>query len=637
MYLLLPLAMQLLALTLPALSQPPQRFVLGAEGTTWQSGGNHRDPTVLIDPRTSGIVEDTTNAPGGSIEFDHHPGWISPLFFDPEENIAARVLEGEGSIFLQGAFYGAKSAGQLRGTVNGDHLVAFERRPDAFGVSPKIRDVWVLLDFAVPIGVHRVRFYPRNTVVPTPARPFQDDYLRAYELWVNPTATDIDAPDRLVERNTANSEPVVDIGLTPQYVRLIKLRSLAAVPYEIDEIEVYGTGYMAQGTYLSDIIDLEGRATIGPLRWVERAVGDSLFTKLAVRVRTGVDDTPIHYRKWVRNSQRQITSFREVYPTAYYNLDHTDRVPLGPEDTTNWSPWIKVENGRLAAAPMPRRYIQLRLDFAGGLFVTREIDRIEFEYLTPPIADALLAEVYPRLADAEEPATFRYAVRLRADGPVRGYDRLEIDTNVAATSIRQLKLDGRPLSFEVEFIREDGFALRFPLVDRDGAVLEFTFDLPIFRFGTTFSGRAYNSRTESVPQGLEPGNAALFGPDDIDEVSGLFVAIPKKQLGKLVGEIAVSTRIFTPNGDGINDSFDIFFNLLQLVQQAPVTLDILDLSGRQVCRVFSEKRGIGPVSKSWDGRDANGRLVPPGTYIWILKVEADAFDERHSGMFAVTF
>jgi hypothetical protein len=296
-----------------------------------------------------------------------------------------------------------------------------------------------------------------------------------------------------------------------------------------------------------------------------------------------------------------------------------------------------VENGGLAAAPIPRRYAQLRLEFKGGLFATREVDRIEFEYLVPPIADALRAEVYPRLAAAEEPATFRYAVLLRAHGPVRGYDRLEVDTNVAATRIRELRLDGRPLGFEVESIREDGFSLRFPLIDRDEAVLEFTFDLPIFRFGTTFSGRAYNSLAGSVPQRLEPGNAVVFGPDDIDQLSGLFVAIPKKQLGRLVGEIVVPFRVFTPNGDGINDLFEVSFNLLQLVRPASVALDVFDLSGRRVRRVFVEERGIGPVSKNWDGRDEHGRLVSPGTYVWVLKVEADAFTERHSGTLAVAY
>ena len=613
------------------------RFVLGAEGVTWGSGGEHRDPTVLFKRRGYSTREDTTNAPGGSIDFVHRPGWISPLFFEPDQNIAARVLDGDGSVFLEGGFYGVETARQLQGTLDGDHEVAFERRPDAFNVTPRIRDVWVLLDFAVPVGIHRVRFYPRNTVASTPLLPFQGDYLRAFELWVNPTATDIDAPDRLVARDTANEQPVVDIELAPQYVRLVKLRSLAAVPFEIDEIEVYGTGYMEEGRYLSDIVDLGDRAAVGPLRWVEATEGDPLFSGLAVRMRTGLDDTPFHYRKWVRNSEGVVDGFQEVYPTAYYNLDRRDQVPLGEEDDANWSPWTKVENGDLAAAPGPRRYLQLRMDFSGGLFATRAVDRIDFEYLVPPLADQLHAEVYPRLAAAEEPATFRYAVRLGADDPVRGFDRLVVDTNVAAAAVRQVKLDGEPYDFAVEYIREHGFALGFSLIERDGAVLEFTFDLPIFRFGTTFSGRVYNSQAPGVPQRLAPGQAADFGPDDSPELSGLFVAIPKKQLGKLVGKIEVPVRVATPNDDGVNDRFQLLFNLLQLVQPAPVAVDIFDLGGRRVRRVQAQERGVGPVLCRWDGRDAVGRLVPPGTYIWVLEVAADAFSERHMGAMAVAY
>ena len=99
---------------LAAEAQPAERFVLGAEGVLWSSGGNgRRDPTVLIKPRASGVREDTTNAPGDAIEFGARPGWISPLFFDPDENVASRVLEGAGFIFLQGAFYGVGIDEQL--------------------------------------------------------------------------------------------------------------------------------------------------------------------------------------------------------------------------------------------------------------------------------------------------------------------------------------------------------------------------------------------------------------------------------------------------------------------------------------------------------------------------------------------
>ncbi|MGY8823644.1 MAG: T9SS type B sorting domain-containing protein [Candidatus Latescibacterota bacterium] len=624
-------------LLLAGAAQAQQRFVLGAEGVSWQSGGQHRDPTVLFKLKGRSVREDTTNTPGDAIDFAHRPGWISPLFFDPDDNISARVLERDGLIFISGAFYGAREAEQLRGTVNGDHSVAFERRPSLEEATPKIRDVSVRLDFAVAVGIHRVRFYPRNTVVEAPFFPFQEDYLRSYELWVNPTETDLNTPDRLVRRNTTNEESVVDIEMAPQYVRFVKLRSLTTVPFELDEIEVYGTGYMAQGTYLSDIIDLGDRASIGPLRWLQAIVGDSLFSQLNVRVRTGTDDTPMVYQQWVRDSAGAPTGSTQVTPEEYYALERRDRAPLGEEDLTNWSPWATVENGELSTVPIPRRYAQLRLDFAGGLFNTHTVERIEFEYLVPPIADELLAEVYPRLAQAEEPATFRYAVRLGSRGEIRGFDRLEIDTNIAVTSVRELKVNGRPVDFELEDVRADAFALRFPLVQEDDTVLEFTFDLPIFRFGTTFSGRAYNTQAGSVAQLLQAGDAIEFAPDDHATLSGLFVAIPKAQLGKLVGEIAVSGRIITPNTDGINDAFSLSFNLLQLLKPAPVALEIFDLSGRRLHQTCTDERGIGPAACSWDGRLANGKLALPGTYIWVLQVEADAFKEKHMGTIAVAY
>ncbi|MBT4503440.1 MAG: hypothetical protein HOC74_37260 [Gemmatimonadetes bacterium] len=619
-------------------AQPVRTFVLGDGVNRWESGGNGREPTVLRRKfgKLGKFVEDSTNAPGEAIEFRHRPGWISPLFFDEEENIASRVLEGEGSISVHNMFYNAEVGAQLESMVNGDHRAAFERKPTPFNTAIEVRNIWVTFDFGIPVGVHRIRFYPRNTVVETSLYPFHNDFLRGYEVWVNATETDLDAPDFLRERNLGNESPVVDIELMPQYVRLVKLRSLTNVPFEIDEFEIFGTGYMSRGTYLSDILDLEDRATVGALRWVENAVGDPLFSQLSVRVRTGLDDSPVLYQEILRDAQRKKIGEREVTSEAYYQLYVLDRAPL-EEDAQNWSPWSTVENGGLINAPVPRRFAQVQLEFTGELFAAREVDRLAFDYLTPPIADTLRAEVFPRLAQAEEPASFRYAVQMRATGEVRGYDRLEVDTNVQVEEISAVRLNGEVLEFEVEEIRADGFALNFPLIRADGSVLEFSFDLPIFRFGTTFSGRVYNRVSGDVPQRLEPGNAASFGPDDIDELSNLFVAIPKRQLGKLVGEVVVERRVITPNGDGANDRFGIFFNLLQLVEPAPVSLELFDLAGRRVHTLFEEERGIGPVSREWDGRLESGELVLPGNYVWVLRVRADAFEERYSGVLAVVY
>lgn len=619
-------------------AQTVRTFRLGVGGLGWTSGGQSIDPEVLVRDSAQGRV-DTTNTPENAIEFLQRPGWISPRFFNPEENIAARVLLDRGSIRSPNSLLTSSSLLrlQLEGTVNGDHTVAFERKPTLANPEANARGILVILDFGTPVGIHRVRFYPRNTVVPTPATPFQNDYLRGYELLINERETNTaqNAPDELVKRDEKNETPIVDISLSPQYVRLVKVRSLATTPFELDEIEVYGTGYLSEATYLTDLIDLGDRATIGPVRWIEEVVGEPAFSSVGVRVRSGLDETPIVYRR------KGVGEFGdafllEVDGEEYYRLERFEQASL-IEDEDNWSPWKSAENGALVTAPGPRRYVQFRLDFKGRIFDARQVGRIEFDYLQPPIADTLRAEVFPRLADAEKPATFNYAVQLRANGAVRGYDRLEIDTNIQVAAIRNLRVNGVPIDFEILENQHDHFLLAFPLVDGDGDVLEFSFDLPIFRFGSTFSGRAYNSRWPTVPQILEPGNAVSFGPDDIDELAGLAVAIPQAQVGKLIGQIVLSTKTVTPNGDGINDELEIFFNLLQLTLPTPVAFELYDLAGRKVHTVFEQEHRIGPVSYRWNGRGRDGSRPLPGSYIWVMRVRADAFEEIHTGTIAIAY
>ena len=631
------------ALLLLALNAEAQvrTFVLGGVEHKWIGGGDGIDPEFLFGPRYRPQV-DTSNVLVGAVEFVHRPGWISPRFFDGAENIASLVLEGQGSVKVPNAATRRTDfrKAQLRGIVNGDHTVAFERKPTPFNPLVPAYGIWIILDFAQQVGVQRVRFYPRNTVAATPRQPYQDDFLRAYELWVNPRQTNrvSGAPDILVIRELENEDPVVDVAVRPQYVRLVKLRSLSEVPFEIDEIEVYGTGYMNQATYQTDLLDLGASATVGEVRWVEEEVGEAPFSRLTARVRTGLDDTPIIYRRRVgaEDPFSPSTTVAEVSAAEYWSLDRLERLPP-QEDEENWSPWQRVLNGGLVTAPGPRRFIQFQFAFAGRLFDTRLVDRLEFDYLRPPIADTLQAEVFPRLAEAEKPATFHYAVLLRANGAVRGYDALAVDSNAPVANIRNVRLDGQAVDFAVEYARQEGFRLSFALVHTDGAVLEFTYDLPIFRFGTTFSSRAYNSQFPTTPQIVAPGQVVDFGPEDQDELSGLAVEIPKPQIGKLVGEIAISTRVFTPNGDGVNDQFEMFFNLLQLVESAPVALDVFDLAGRRLHRAFAEERGIGPAHYSWDGRTAEGKLLAPGTYVWVLRVQADAFEERHLGTMGVAY
>ena len=631
----------LLFICLPTLifAQRANTFVLGSLSTPWRYGGNGIDPKVF----NNGKI-DTTNSPDYSIEYDRRPGWITPLYFETGENVSARVLSGGGSITSPDL--GFLFNEDLFGMVNQSPTVAFTRKPTPFEPDVNARNVRVILDFNTPVGVERVRFYPRNTIVQTPTHPFQNDFLRAFELWINPKKTSIVTPDILLVRNVENEDPVVDIKVPPQYVRLLKLKSLANIPFEIDEIEVYGTGFLQRATYLTDIIDLGQRATIGPVRWQEEAYGDSAFSSLTARVRTGLDSTPLSYNRVERGvdlNGNPIRTYIDIGPDAFFAMDFLDRGPIFI-DEENWSTWRPIGNGQIITAPTPREYVQFQFDFQGELFRTREMEQFEFDFLSPPLADRVVGEVFPRLMSAEAPATFRYAARLDryrdVDGnelPIYGYDRLEVDTNIKATEIREVKLDGELISYLVESVTEEGFSISFPIVTHDTAVLEFTFDLPIFRFGTTFSSRVINSMAPSVPQRVESGNAVDFGPGDDAALSSLAVSIPKPQIGKLVGEISLSSKFITPNEDGINDKIDVYFNILQITESAPVAFEIFDLSGRAVYTVFDRDLGIGPANFTWNGREDHGNVLSPGIYVWSLRVESDAFDEVHMGSVAVVY
>ena len=137
-------------------------FTLGGSQHPWDRGGDGTDPEFLSGSAFSPVV-DTTNTPGDHIEFRARRGWISPSFFDGRENIAGLVLEG-GRITAPNSstMSTALRRKQLQGTVNGDHDVAFERKPAPFQPIVPAFGIWIILDFGQRIGIERIRFYPRK-------------------------------------------------------------------------------------------------------------------------------------------------------------------------------------------------------------------------------------------------------------------------------------------------------------------------------------------------------------------------------------------------------------------------------------------------------------------------------------------
>jgi len=60
-----------------------------------------------------------------------------------------------------------------------------------------------------------------------------------------------------------NEEAVVDVRIPPQYVRQVRLKSLTSTGFEIAEFQVFGTGFVPEARYVSDIFDFGNLALLG--------------------------------------------------------------------------------------------------------------------------------------------------------------------------------------------------------------------------------------------------------------------------------------------------------------------------------------------------------------------------------------
>ena len=100
----------------------------------------------------------------------------------------------------------------------------------------------------------------------------------------------------------------------------------------------------------------------------------------------------------------------------------------------------------------------------------------------------------------------------------------------------------------------------------------------------------------------------------------------------VLGEVVASSNPFTPNGDGINDVVELAFPVFQVQGAKALVLEVYGLDGRSVQRIEQAAETAAGVQRlTWDGRDRQGRLLPPGLYVCRVGVEVDAEDEQTTG------
>ncbi|MEW6749450.1 MAG: gliding motility-associated C-terminal domain-containing protein [Candidatus Latescibacterota bacterium] len=528
--------------------------------------------------------------------------------------------------------------------VDGDSTSAFIHPPRIDFFRPGyFYSVAIFVDLGAPFPVERIRFATR------PDHP--ENLVREYDLFVNdgsPASQTAfgDPVWTLIRREGDNLQRVVELNLERQPVRHVYLHPGSWGPrtantgpgqtWEVAELEVYGRGFVPSSNYVSAPLDLGGPAALGEIRWAGHRQGRA---RVVVQTRSGSDADPELYwrRTGVGDQVSSVdTEGRPLTREAYLALPPSVRGGI-TQDLANWSVWHTYEfedglSGARTLSPSPRRFVQVRIQFLSDDLDGAQVDSLTLEYSQPPALDAAVGEIVPLTVEAGEPVRFTYAVRAVMGATQRGFDVLEVRTAALIDSVEQVRVDGAWVGFaaELDTATGHGFRVTFPRVAHDQSLLEVDFRGRVFRYGTPFNGAVSSAGSDEVALEVTPGDALPGAPGD-----GLKVRTSLE--GAVLGSLSVGPNPFSPNGDGANDALHLACALRRLTGPAWTTVAIYDLAGRLVRTVGHGPAGSALLQVTWDGRDAAGRLVPPGSYVYRIGVASDSGEEARAGVIAVSY
>ena len=500
-------------------------------------------------------------------------------------------------------------------------------------------------DFGARLLLERIRFYPRQEhLVDRFVESFRigisdGDPLKdgTRDVTVGQRGSDLDFD--IVHEFSENTEAVIDLKLPPVPIRrlLFEADENTRGIWEVAEIEIYGSGFVPFAGYVSNVIDLGAAASLGQLSWSGQ---QDEGAQVALSMRSGTDDDPnTYWRSTFRGGERTRydVNGRPLNLSSYNKLQRGEQDGI-THDTENWAFWGAAYDFERGAGPMvgdgPRRYVQIRADFTSTQQASSQLDYVQFAVSIPPVASEALAEIAPIAVPPGQVTSFTYKIKPKLASGDLGFDSIGIDTPSRAQSVSAVRISGMPVAFEVVEWEDEGFVVKIPRIDvqRTEELIEVDFAAEIFKFGTVFSGRIFDSeRPAEVPQSITAGDA-----DVLDDSNRLSVDLAR--FGeRTIRSLAVNPPVFSPNGDGINDVVQIDYDLLNLVGSVPVQAELYDLSGRSLGIVLDEQTASGRFSAQWDGRDGRGNLLPPGLYLLRLSVEADKGEDARQAILSIVY
>lgn len=539
--------------------------------------------------------------------------------------------------------------------VDGRDTTSTGERFKRFGVSQAGTSLF--FDLGTRFPANRIAFFPRQTGQDSQGRPYNDDFIRGYDLFVNDgeSFNQENVPIySLLKRADFTRESKTELSFPLQFIRYVRLDVTSANPFEIAEFQLFGSGFAPRGTYLSKVIDLGEPANFSRLHWTGeklRQEDDSLVAdpgaeaQISVQMRTGIDDTPQVYYQVVNRFTRAL---QEISESEYNSLSEDERGPI-EDDQVNWSLWSPAFTvpGQRIDLPSPRRYFQFQISLESGSILTgARVHSLGVEHAIPPLAQQLVGEIslleVPRpegnvpVVPAGVVSTFAYDVIADISEGDLGFDAIRIFTP-SPPEFKELWAGDPPAPIRPDSVAvgPDFLALSFAahrVVSRTPGILRIVFAAQVFQQGTFFTAEVFDTQSGESPQKVLPGDA---NPEVY--TNALRVLTSAESGRDILPVFQIVPRAFSPNGDGVNDRAEIAYILVQLVRPVETKVEIFDLLGRKVRTLFAGEEKSGAYTRAWHGEDEGGGLLPVGIYVVRASVNTDQGTFAHTGTVAVVY
>ena len=376
------------------------------------------------------------------------------------------------------------------------------------------------------------------------------------------------------------------------------------------ETLVFAVGHVAQVEMSSDFIDLgkiagDNRAkVIKSLHWEA-----DLPPGARIQARTRSGNALQENFRYFRKDGTEVTAEQYDQMPKALRGEIQSTIGIG-EDWSEWSNFYQ-HSGEQFLSPSPRRFVQVQLILSSDRPTTAPTVRaLEIEF-TDAFLAGVTGEVLPRTAEAGVAQLFSFRITPELEPLNPGFDRVLLQTpSPADPAALVLTLDGAEAEPAAVRVAGDSLLVELPrTVRREEVALAFS--AVVERNATLFRAFVGHERQLEVWQPIDPVRRAA--------TTVYLPSVPGTD--RLIANLSVQSFI-SPNGDGISDAAEIRFHVLKT--DAPAQVQIYTFDGRLVRALAGQRQPDQSYLYTWTGQDQDERVVPPGSYLCRVEVEAQA-------------